>query len=98
MRAESLEPGPAFIPLSPAAQLLADKVDLFPQQSGGAIATTWLQFHDRRRHFDDSGVEINRAAGRQLERPPSSRQHFVTDQFLRGPENLLRQLALVIND
>src|SRR5256714_3169999 len=98
MRAETLELGPAFISACPAPQFLADVMNLFPQESRCAIATARFQLDDRRRHFDHAGVEINRAAGRKLERASGARQHFAPNKFLRRPENFFRPLTDAVND
>ena len=98
MRAETLELRLAFISPRPAPQLLAYVVDLFPQEPRRAIATTRLQFHNRRRDFDHTGVEVNRTAGRELEGAPGARQHFAPDKFLRGSENFLRAFTDAVND
>ena len=98
MRAEALELRPAFISPRPTPQLLAHVVDLFPQEPRRAIATTRLQFHDRRRDFDHACVEVNRAAGWELEGAPGPRQHFAPDKFLRRPENFFRAFTDAVND
>src|ERR1700682_136764 len=98
MRAETLEPGTAFISPRPTAQLATDVINLFPQESRRAIATARLQLDDRRRHFDDARVEINRTARRKLERATRSRNHFPADQPLRCSENLFGPLPDIIDD
>src|SRR5256885_7099771 len=98
MRTETLEPRPAFVSPSPMPQLFADVMNLLPQKPRRAVTAARLQFHDRRRHFDHTGVEINRAAGRELEGAPSSRKHLPANEPLRRSENLFGPLPDVIDD
>src|SRR4051794_10497362 len=98
MGAESLKPRPALVAPRPAPQLLADVMNLFPQEAGRAITTARLHFHDWRRHFDHARVEIDRATGRELERATGPRQHFAANQPLRRPENFFRLLTNVVDD
>src|SRR2546423_9102063 len=90
MGAETLQPCLAFVPPGPAAQLRPDVLNLLPQEARRAIATARLQFHDRRRHFDHTGVEIDRAAGRELEGTPSARKHLPSNQPLRRAKDCFR--------
>src|SRR4051794_32758679 len=90
VRAESLKARLAFVSTGPAPQLFADIMNLLPQEPRRSITTARLQLDNGRCHLDHAGVEIDRPAGRQLERASSARQHLVPDQFLSGPEDLFR--------
>ena len=59
---------------------MAHITNLFPERTRRAIAATARHFHDRRRDFDDAGVEVNRAARWQLERTTHPRNHALADQ------------------
>src|SRR5256885_4941489 len=98
MRTETLEPRPAFVSPSPMPQLFADVMNLLPQKPRRAITTARLQFHDRRRHFDHAGVEINRAAGRELEGTPGARNHLPANEPLRRSEDRFRPPPNVVDD
>jgi hypothetical protein len=60
--AETLEPRIAFVPFTPAAQLVADILNLLPQQPRGTITTARLQLHDRCGYFNHARIEIDGAA------------------------------------
>src|ERR1051325_4110674 len=98
MRAETLEPRPAFLSPRPAPQFFTDVMDLFPQKPGRAVTTAGLEFYNRRGHLDDARVEVNRAAGWQLKGTAGARQHFPPNELLGRPENFLRPLANVVDD
>jgi hypothetical protein len=98
VRAETLEPRLAFVSFAPAAELVAHVLDLFPQKTRRAITAARLELHDRSGHFDNAGVEINRAAGGQLKGAPRSRHHFLPNESLGRSENYLRPPANIINE
>src|SRR3954465_14424831 len=98
MGTESLEARPTLVSACPAPQLFADVMNLFPQKPRRAITTARLQLHDWRRDLDHARIEIDCAAGGELERATGPRKHFAANESLRGPENFLRFLTNVVDD
>src|SRR3954468_13234515 len=92
MCAEALEGALAFMSPGPVIQLLSEIADLLPQQTRRAITTARLEFNNGRGDFDHTGVEINRAARRELKRFAGARNHSpphqttgITKDFFRTP-------------
>lgn len=88
--AETLEPRLTIVPHAPAIEFLAHESNLFPEQSGCAETATGLELNNRRCDFDHAGVEVNRAARRQLKRTAGPGQHSLAHKPLWRAENFLR--------
>src|SRR6185436_9752680 len=85
------------MPLAPFAQLFTQVLNLFPQKPGGTITTPRFNLDDRCGYLDHARVEINRAAGGELERAACPRNHLATNEVLRRSENFFGQPANIIN-
>jgi hypothetical protein len=66
VRAESLEPDTAAMLASPSIEMPADEANPVPQHACGAHHAAALQFDRRRRDLDHAGVEVDRAARREV--------------------------------
>jgi hypothetical protein len=68
VRAEAHEAHVAAGAALPAVQLLAHEEDRLPERATGARGAAALDLDHRRGHLDHAGVEVHRAAGRQVVR------------------------------
>src|SRR5215475_10114818 len=80
MRAEALKRAMAFVPLRPVIQFPPQIANLLPKQKRSPITTAALEFDNGCRDFDNSCVEINRTACRQLKRFACARNHSTSHQ------------------
>src|ERR1700731_2984586 len=98
MRAETLQARPAAVPRAPGVELFPQILNLFPKQSRRAVTASRLQFDDRCCHFDHSGIEVDRAARRELERAARARNNPAPDEILRRSENCFRTPLHVVDE
>ena len=79
----------AVTPL-PVVELAAHEADRLPQRAAGARRAAAVDLDRRRRHLDDAGVEVHRAAGRQVVGGALAVHQRSADEGGRAAEHRLR--------
>src|SRR5205823_6309987 len=71
--------------------------DRLPQRTRRSITTAALEFNKGCGNFDDTSVEVNRAASWQLKRLAGARNHSTSHQTTRIAKHLFRTPSASIN-
>ena len=98
VRAESLQPRIAPRPPFPDVEVVADMMDAFPERARGAGDAAALDFDGRRRHLDDSGIEVHRRAVGQVIRRADAMHEAGWNEPARIAELLLGARRRAVDD
>src|SRR4051812_30757472 len=74
----------------PRVELLPEEANAFPQRAARARGTTSLELDHRGRDLDHTRVEVHRAAGGEVIRPPLPVHHASADDPCGADEDILR--------
>ncbi len=96
--AESDQARAAAVPPLPCIQLAACEADAFPKRAAGARAAAARDLDDRRRDLEHAGVEVHRAAGRQVVRRAPPVHERATDERAGIAEHVLGPDGSAIHD
>src|SRR3954468_24013848 len=66
VRAEARQLNGASFAFFPRVELSSEKSNAFPERAPGARRAAPLDLDDRRRDFDDAGIEVHRTARREM--------------------------------
>src|SRR5678815_4846675 len=98
MRAEALKRALTFVSPGPVIQFPSQITDLLPQQTGRAITTARLEFHNRCGDLYYPRVEINCTARGQLKRFAGARNHSSSYQTAGITKDFFRTASASINE
>ncbi|PYP78291.1 MAG: hypothetical protein DMD35_11825 [Gemmatimonadetes bacterium] len=98
MRAEANETHGARVSALPGIELFAQEAEVLPQRARSSRAAAALDLDHRRGELDDSGIEVDGAAGGEVVRTPGAMHHRSAHDAPRRTECILRSDGHVVDD